>query len=257
MRTLCDAIRMAVGTLTALPVPAPNRVDRRVAGGAMLLAPVAALPLAALSALVVLGGELARLPALLTAALTIGAVALSSRGLHLDGLADTADGLSVAGRSDPHTRARALEVMRRGDVGPSGAAALALMLLAQSAALAGAVSAGHGATAAALGVLAGRGVLSACCVRGIPPARAGGLGAAVAGAVPIIPAVLVAIVLASGSVLGPGLSWWQGPAAVLAAYLVSVPVLVRCVHRFGGITGDVLGACVEAGVLGALVVISI
>ena len=36
---------MAVGTLTALPVPAPRVIDRRVAGGAMVLAPLAAVPL--------------------------------------------------------------------------------------------------------------------------------------------------------------------------------------------------------------------
>src|SRR5690349_4272982 len=101
---------MAVGTLTTIPVPAPTVIDKRVAGGAMLLAPLASIPLAAVAALIVWAGDAAGLFPLATAALALGAVALGSRGLHLDGLADTADGLGAS-----YDRARALEVMRRGD----------------------------------------------------------------------------------------------------------------------------------------------
>ncbi|MEZ5159525.1 MAG: hypothetical protein R2709_01430 [Marmoricola sp.] len=41
---LLDAWRLAVGTLTAVPVRPPMTVDRRRAGLAMLLAPLAVLP---------------------------------------------------------------------------------------------------------------------------------------------------------------------------------------------------------------------
>ena len=61
----------------------------------------------------------------------IGVLAAGSRGLHLDGLADTADGLAAS-----YDRAHSLEVMRRGNTGPIGAATLVLVLLLQVAATA-------------------------------------------------------------------------------------------------------------------------
>ncbi|MGN6575893.1 MAG: adenosylcobinamide-GDP ribazoletransferase, partial [Nocardioides sp.] len=118
---LGDAVRLALGTLTVLPVRAPV-VDRVSAGRAMVLAPVVGLLLAVPAGLLVWLGTEAGLSPVLTAALVVGLLALLTRGMHLDGLADTADGLA-AGRRD---RGRALEVMRQGPVGPLGACALVL-----------------------------------------------------------------------------------------------------------------------------------
>lgn len=249
-----DALRLAVGTLTAVPVPPPRQVDSDVARKAMLLAPFAALPLAALACAVVLAGDVARLPPLLTAVLAVGSLALGTRGMHLDGLADTADGLGAS-----YDRVRALDVMRTGDVGPMGAATLVLVLLGQIAALAGAIAAGHGVFAAAVGVLAGRLVLGVCCLRMVPAARPGGLGAAVAGSTPMWQVGLALTIGAALAALGgvvAGLAPWRGVLAVLLALIASGALLWRCVRRLGGITGDVLGACVEAATLGALLTLS-
>lgn len=249
-----DALRLAVGTLTAVPVLPPRQVDSDVARRAMLLAPLATVPLAVLACAVVLLGDVIGLPPLLTATLAVGSVALGTRGMHLDGLADTADGLGAS-----YNRERALDVMRTGDVGPMGAAALVLVLLAQVAALAGATAAGHGVFAAAVGVLAGRLVLGVCCLRMVPAARPGGLGAAVAGSTPIwqvgLAVTVGAVVAALGGVVA-GVAPWRGVLAVLLALLASGTVLWRCVRRLGGITGDVLGACVEAATLGALLALA-
>src|SRR5690606_28356573 len=107
---MTDPVRLAVGTLTVVPTPPPSTVDRRVAGWAMALAPSVGLLLG------VVGGVLLWLVdgtgPVLAAALTIGLLALLTRAIHLDGLADTADGLG-SGKPAP----AALEVMRRGDVG--------------------------------------------------------------------------------------------------------------------------------------------
>ncbi|MGK3204197.1 adenosylcobinamide-GDP ribazoletransferase [Amycolatopsis sp. MEPSY49] len=237
-----DSARMAVGTLTTVPVPAPRVIDRRVAGGAMLLAPLAALPLAVAAGLVVAAGQALHLPSLATAALALGAVALGSRGLHLDGLADTADGLGAS-----YDRAKALDVMRRGDSGPTGVASLVFVLLVQVGALTAA-----GPVTAAAGVLIGRCTLSLACARGVPSARPEGLGATVAGSVPRTAAIAVGITAAGLATLLPGLPWWRGPLAVVLAYAVAAALLWRCTKRLGGVTGDVLGAGVEVAVAAAL-----
>jgi adenosylcobinamide-GDP ribazoletransferase len=194
------------------------------------------------------------LPAVVAAALAVGALALATRGLHLDGLADTADGLAAS-----YDRGRALEVMRRGDVGPTGVATLVLVLLLQVAALTACATAGRGPWSVAVAVLAGRAVLPLVCVRGTPAARSGGLGAAVVGAVSRPAAavaaltVLAAVALVSAGIGGPVL---QPLAAVLAGWAAAAVLVLGCVRRLGGVTGDVLGAAVEVAVTACLVVLS-
>jgi adenosylcobinamide-GDP ribazoletransferase len=54
-----------------------------------------------------------------------------------------------------------------------------------------------------------------------------------------------------------GFSWWAGLLAV-ALVVVSTAVLVRhAVRRFGGITGDVIGATVEVGTAAALIAFAV
>ncbi|QZY30897.1 adenosylcobinamide-GDP ribazoletransferase [Nocardioides coralli] len=242
-----DALRLAVGTLTVLPVAPPRSLDGARPGVAMVLAPVAVLPLAVVTGAAVWLGDALQAPPLLTAAVAVSLLGLGSGGLHLDGLADTADGLSV-----PGDRERRLTVMRTGDVGPVGAATLVLVLLVQVAALAGVVSAygGRAALTAGLAVVVSRASLAAACVRGVPAARAGGLGSAVAGAVPRTAAVGVVAVVGAAAVLVDGGHGVVG--VVLAAALAGV-VLHRARARVGGVTGDVLGACVELALAGYLV----
>lgn len=246
MSALGDGVRLAAGTLTVLPVPAPRVVGPRVAGVAMVLAPLVVLPLAALAGLVVWAGDAVEAPPLVVAALAVAVLAAGSGILHLDGLADTADGLAVQG-----DRARRLEVMRRGDVGPAGSVALVLVVLAQVSALAGlAGDAPASAVTLVLAVGASRATLAVACARGVRPARADGLGSGVAGSVP--PAVAVAVVAALG-VVARLVDGWHGVAGVVVALAVVAVLLLVARRRLGGVTGDVLGAAVELALAGYLV----
>lgn len=239
---LRDGWLLATGTLTAVRVPPPGTVDRAVAGTAMSLAPLAVLPLGGAAAALALLGAWLDLPPLAGAYLVLLALALGSRALHWDGLADTADGLTAS-----YSRERSLEVMRSGPVGPAGAVAVVLVVGLQAAALAALLRHDQGWWVAGVLVCVSRAALSVACVRGVPAARPDGLGAAHVGSVPVVAAVGVLVV--SGVVLGlAGLALGSRVALLVggvAMVAVVVALLLRCVRRLGGVTGDVLGAAVE------------
>jgi adenosylcobinamide-GDP ribazoletransferase len=174
--------------------------------------------------------------ALLASVLAIGALAALTRALHLDGLADTADGL---GSRRP--AARALEIMKKSDIGPFGVATLLFVILVQVSALAQADQAGRGPGAVIAAAVAARLAMMLACRRGVPPAREDGLGALVAQSVhPVIAVVLIAAALAAAAACG-----WIYAAAIATGLAVSLAVSRLAVRRFGGITGDVLGAIAE------------
>jgi len=246
--------RLAVGTLTALRWRHPTVVDREVAGRAMVIAPLAVVPLGLLVGLVSwAGGELELAP-LAVAFLAVGALALGSRALHLDGLSDVADGLTAS-----YDRERSLAVMKGGTAGPAGAAALVVVLGIQAASLAAVLSAPRGPAVAGLLVCCSRAILSVCCARGIPAARADGLAVTYAGAVgrtsAVVAWLLVALVCA-GVLDWAGWPWWRGLVVAGAGLLVGAALTHRCVHRFGGVTGDVFGAAIEVTLAAMLVAAS-
>jgi adenosylcobinamide-GDP ribazoletransferase len=235
-------LRLAVTTLTVLPLKG-GRVDRPAAAWAMSLAPAVGAILGAVLAVLLWALRWAGAGDLVAAAVTVAAAALLTRGMHLDGLADTTDALGSYRRG-----AEALAIMKKSDIGPFGVAAIALALLIQTSALAS-VTGGAVVVAWAAGRLA----ITVACRRGVPPARPEGLGALVAGTVPVPAAALIAaVVVASAAAATPGRPW-QGPLAVVASLAVVLALLRHCVRRFGGITGDVLGASVEVGTAVALV----
>nr|WP_221376223.1 adenosylcobinamide-GDP ribazoletransferase [Actinoplanes polyasparticus] len=244
--SLGAGLRLSVTTLTVLPVRA-GRVDRTAAAVAMSVAPaVGALLGLLLAALLGLLRE-AHAPALVAGGVTVAAAALLTRGMHLDGLADTIDALGSYRRGDA-----ALDIMKKSDIGPFGVAAIALTLLMQASALAVVPLA-----AVVVAFAAGRVAIPLACRRGIPAARPEGLGALVAGTVPTPVAVLgAALVTAAAIAATPGRSW-QGPVAVAISLTVVVLLVRHCVRRFGGITGDVLGAAVEVTTTLALVGLSL
>ena len=251
-----DGCRLAVGTLTAVPIRPPGQIDRQVAEVAMLLAPVATLPLALVPLLAHLAVARIGMPPALAAALTVGVVAWLSRGLHLDGLADTADGFAAS-----FDRQRALDVMRMGNVGPAGVSTVVLVALIQVTALAALVPTWRGAVLAMVAVVGSRHTLAWLCAPWFPSARPKGLGATVAGSVRggAQVGVLIALTVAYAAaavLVWPG-AWRFGLAAfaVLGAGLAGALVVgLQARRRLGGITGDILGAGVEIGLAAGLVV---
>lgn len=245
-----DGWRLALGTLTALPTPPPTRVDPGVARVAVLLAPVAALPLGAgVLALAWLGRYVGWSP-LVVAFLAVGWLALGTRALHWDGLSDTADGLTAS-----YDRERALAVMKTGTSGPAGVTATVVVAGLQVAGFAALVATEAGAVVAGTAVCLSRLALSLSCVRGVPPARKDGLGHPLAGVV--APWQVLALWLLCGAVAAAALLPLGLPAsslvAALALPLLGVAGLVaHCVRRLGGVTGDVYGAGVEIALAATL-----
>ena len=104
---------------------------------------------------------------------------------------------------------------------------------------------------------AGRLAITVACRRGVPAARPDGLGALVAGTVPRPAAVAIAAIVVVAAAAATPDRPWQGPAAVVASLAVVVLLVRHAVRRFGGITGDVLGAAVEVATTVALVGLSL
>ena len=238
--------------LTAIPLngtASGSAPTRRAAGAAMTWAPAVGLLLGAAAAAVLeLAARWGRTGPLIAAVLAVAALALLTRGLHLDGLADLADGLGSRQPAD-----QALAIMKRSDIGPFGVVTLVLTLVVQVAALTQAQALGRGVPAVITAVLAGRLALTWACRRGVPAARGTGLGALVAGTVhPAIPVMLTAAALAAAGAFG--LIFAIAMAAGLAA---SAALTARVVRRLGGITGDVLGALAEVTAAVCLLVTAI
>ena len=250
---LVNAARLAVGTLTILPAGAVTRVDRRVAGTAMVLAPLAVIPLALVAAGSGWLAHRAGFPALLGGLLAVAMLAAGTRALHLDGLADTVDGLGSGWDRD-----KALSVLRRGDVGPMGVTALVLVLGAQAVAMGRLVTSWPAAVTLAVLICLSRTALTMACRQGVRPARRDGLGAGVAGTVPrwaVGATWLLAATVLSLLAMWRQDPWWFGLVAAAVVVLAVALLVRRCVRRFGGVTGDVMGASVEVA-LTVLVVLA-
>ncbi|MGW4818139.1 adenosylcobinamide-GDP ribazoletransferase [Streptomyces sp. NPDC004227] len=249
--------RFAFGTLTVLPVRV-SRWDREAARGGMLCAPLAGLVVGVAAAAVGLLLLLAGAGAPLAAVATVAVPAALTRGLHLDGLADTADGLGSGKAAED-----ALRIMKQSDIGPFGVITLVFVLLAQVVALTRAYdgSWARGALAAVVSATVARLVLTLAARTGVPAARPEGLGAAVAGVVPASGAIGAALVVAAAAAAAG--AFFGADACVLTALavvaaLAAAELLLRhCTRRFGGVTGDVFGALAETAATTVLVVLAL
>jgi adenosylcobinamide-GDP ribazoletransferase len=245
-----DGWRLALGTLTALPIQPPTTVTPHTARTAVLLAPLAAAPLGlAVAATLWLVGHFGVNP-LAGGLLAVGVLVLGSRAFHVDGLADTADGLTAS-----YDRERSLAVMKSGSVGPAGAAAVVVVLGLQAVGFADLV---HCPVAAAILVCLSRGVLALTCMSGVSAAEGDGLRAPFAGCLPAPRAVgywLGVAAIGTAAFAGLDLPWRHALAGFGIATLVVALLLRRSTSRLGGVTGDIFGAGIELTLAALLTVV--
>jgi adenosylcobinamide-GDP ribazoletransferase len=253
-------LRAALGLFTVLPVRAAPQITRPQAARAVLWLPAVGALLVAPAAGVLLAveaGGSSTPRALLAATLAIGVLALLTGGLHLDGLADTADGLGCR-----RPRAEALAIMHRPDVGPFGVVALLLVVLVQITALATVRPGWPGAAALAAAVVTGRVAVVLATGPGSPPARPDGFGALVAGSTTSLARITAGAALLVAVAGAADLAWGlpgavRGVTAVLAGLLVA-DLLRRIARRhLGGLTGDVYGALTEVSTAAVLLALAL
>ncbi|SOE00681.1 adenosylcobinamide-GDP ribazoletransferase [Blastococcus haudaquaticus] len=234
--------------LTILPVPARAAGSTR---GVLPWAPLVGLALGGVAAGVAVLGDRWISP-LAGAVLAVAVLAVLTRGLHLDGLADTADGLGPL-----RDRERALQVMHQGDVGPFGVVTLVLTLLLQVACLAALLETRWGWLALCASVAVARLAMARTGLPGVPAAEGSSLGALVAGTVSVRWLAGWAVVLLAllGAATSADLTA-AGPlaAAALAGLLAAEVLYRRARARLGGVTGDVMGAMGETATAATLLV---
>jgi adenosylcobinamide-GDP ribazoletransferase len=253
-------LRVALGLFTVIPAGATGRVGRPEAARAICWLPVAglvvALPAAGVLLAVDAGGH-GTARRLLAAVLAAGVVALLTGGLHLDGLADTADGLGSRRPAE-----QALAVMRRSDIGPFGVVALLLVLLIQVTAVAALPPGGVDAAALVAAAVTGRVAALLATGPSSPAARPDGFGALVTAATSVrtragaVAGLLVAVAAGAALLGGEPLAWRAVAAAV--AGLLGADLLRRAARRvLGGMTGDVFGALIELGATTTLLALAL
>lgn len=209
--------------LARMPSPAEN-------GRSLLFYPMVGLLFGML--LWALDWLLADSPKLLHAALLLLAWVMLTGGLHLDGLADTADAW-VGGYGD---RARTLAIMKDPRSGPMAVVALVLLLLIKFAALLALIDA-PGSAHWWLVPIFGRAALLGLFLS-TPYVRPGGLGQALAEYLPRAKAAWILSFCIA-------MALWEAPAAALAGVLTFWFLRRLMLRRLGGTTGDTAGALLE------------
>lgn len=226
-----NGLLAALGFLTRLPVPARVFDDTQAQRRSLPWYPLVGLLLGWV--LMALAWLLRHADPLLAAAVVLVAWVAATGGLHLDGLADSADAW-VGGLGD---RERTLAIMKDPRCGPAGVVALMLVLLLKFPALVVLLRAGD--TGLWLAPLLGRAGLTAFFLW-VPYVRRAGLGSRLLGA-----SRRACMVTLAGTSLLTLVAGWHGLYALGVAVCVWLAWVRSGRRRIGGFTGDTAGAATE------------
>ena len=246
-------LTLAVTFLTGIPLKVAGEVSPADLWRSMGWYPLVGLVIGA-AAWALYAGLTYVLPGLVAAILVVIFLELLTRGLHMDGVMDTADGILSGAPRD-----RALEIMKDHNVGAMGVVAAVLLLGLKVAAL-GALARPEAAAPLLAGWTAAR-ALPALDVYWWPYARPAGTGEAFTrerstGPVGMALAFLLAGVVVAGlagMLLGALGSWYAGLVAAAASVAVALGVQALVARRLGGMTGDVYGMGIELAEAASLV----
>lgn len=230
------AFALALQLLTRLPTPSFNTAPRpEELGQSVLWFPIVGLLIGAslvgLNAVV-----LCRVDSGVSAALLLTIWVLITGGLHLDGLADSADAW-IGGQGD---RIRTLDIMKDSCSGPIAIVVVVLTLINKFAALQ-ALPPSDTYKALLLAPVLGRTAIVLLLIA-TPYVRPNGLGAPYADFLPRRKCSALVLLIAAAATV-----WldWQG-GVLIAVLGISVLSLRRgLMARLGGVTGDTLGMACE------------
>lgn len=241
------ALALALQLLTRLPVPSAGSPPQpQELGQSALFFPVVGLLIGLLLAGVHFA--LRGIDPDVLAALLLTIWALITGGLHLDGLADTADAW-IGGQGD---RDRTLAIMKDPRSGPIAIVVIVLLLLNKLAALQALSPSGAG-PALLLAPALGRAVIVLLLLT-TPYIRPAGLGAPYAAYLPRRQCGLLLALLAAATVT---LAGWTGVGVLIVLGLGVLGVRQALMKRLGGVTGDTLGAACELAETAALLVLAL
>ncbi len=238
-------LKVALALLTRLPMGPSGDAEAPDIARAGRVMPLAGALIGLVGAAAFWLSDGLGLPPLVSGLVAVAATVLFTGAFHEDGLADTADGLGATAE-----RARRLEIMRDSRTGTYGALALILSVGLRAAALAAIAASGAGAVAVAL-------ISAHALARALPPAvmawaplaRSDGLAAGAGRPEPAQAwlalglGALIALLL---------LDFGTAVAAMAAAGLAAGALVLLARARFGGYTGDVLGAIEQVGEVAVL-----
>lgn len=231
---------------TIMPAPMLTDVDRKLGIKAIRAVPWIGLVLGVMAGLVAWLITLAGAGQPLAIAAGLAVLAAATGFFHLDGLADTADGLGSRKPAD-----QALQIMHQSDIGPMGVCSIILVLALEIAAASSPHLAGsRGVWALATMPMVARLSTVMATRHGVPCAPTSNLGKLYAGGTTTLTLVVNTIAVGAVAVASGWLLYGTrtGIVSLVAFMIASIGAYLwqrHLVRRLGGLTGDTYGSLIE------------